>query len=870
MTDFTPKQRDAIDDPQGSRLLHANAGSGKTSVIVERFVRAVRERDVDPARILAITFTDKAAGELKQRLRERFLEEGDRASARAAETAYVSTIHGFCTRVLRAHPLEAGLDPDFAVLGDAEGRRLRRDGFDAALASFLDQAAEQNEGALELAAAYRPDRLRELIFEVHARLRSAGDTRPALPDVAPAPPPRAARDRLREAQAAAAAQLAGVASAVTVDRARLAIEHCGSLLASLGHETVPDPADLARAAFKAGNATALANPVVREYREARDAYARACADFQATRAVGLLAGLLTSFGDTYAAHKRARNTVDFEDLELLARDLLRDDEGLRDSYADRFELLMVDEFQDTNAVQVSLLELLERDNLFVVGDELQSIYGFRHADVSIFQDRRRALEAAGRTALLTTNFRSRRELLDVLNATFETVFDGPVTPLRAGRAAPPPRAPLVELLVTDTAGWDDAAHHLGTTLPPAKAWRHAEARLLAQRVSDLVAAEEVRPGEVAVLLRAATDLGVYERALADRGLATYVSGGAGYWSRRQVQDLVAYLAALANPRDELRMLELLASPLAGVSSDGLALLAQARRKLGRDLWWTLEQAFVAGGDGSGDLASRLPDADAVRLRSFCAWFAAERRAAPRHALDELIERAVTTRGYDLHTLRLPDGARRMANVRKLLRLAREFEAQEGRDVRAFIDWVWLADELGTREGEAPIDSEDMEAVRLMTIHAAKGLEFDTVCVADLGRPPRGDLPDLLVDGGEVGLRLASLDGEKGTKALAYEKLSKRRAEADFEEERRIFYVAMTRARERLIISGAIAIDGWPSGPGAPALSWIGPAVAPGIDTLLSTERPLAEIERDFDGRRAAVVCSLNSPVTVGDVLRVEP
>jgi ATP-dependent exoDNAse (exonuclease V) beta subunit len=260
----------------------------------------------------------------------------------------------------------------------------------------------------------------------------------------------------------------------------------------------------------------------------------------------------------------------------------------------------------------------------------------------------------------------------------------------------------------------------------------------------------------------------------------------------------------------------------------------------------------------------------VRLRSFCAWFAAERRAAPRHALDELIERAVTTRGYDLHTLRLPDGARRMANVRKLLRLAREFEAQEGRDVRAFIDWVWLADELGTREGEAPIDSEDMEAVRLMTIHAAKGLEFDTVCVADLGRPPRGDLPDLLVDGGEVGLRLASLDGEKGTKALAYEKLSKRRAEADFEEERRIFYVAMTRARERLIISGAIAIDGWPSGPGAPALSWIGPAVAPGIDTLLSTERPLAEIERDFDGRRAAVVCSLNSPVTVGDVLRVEP
>src|SRR4051794_40898302 len=166
---FTPAQAEAIGDRSRSLLVSANAGSGKTSVLVERFVRAVREDGVDPARILAITFTDKAAAELRERVRRRFLELGDRDGARATEGAFVSTIHGFCARILRAHPLAAGLDPRFAVLDEARASRLREEAFAAALRAFL--ASDRRE-ALDLAAAYGADRLRTAIVATHEALRS--------------------------------------------------------------------------------------------------------------------------------------------------------------------------------------------------------------------------------------------------------------------------------------------------------------------------------------------------------------------------------------------------------------------------------------------------------------------------------------------------------------------------------------------------------------------------------------------------------------------------------------------------------------------------------------------------------------------------
>src|SRR4051794_40955655 len=215
--DLTPAQQAAVDARDRSLAVTANAGSGKTSVLVERFVRAVRDDGVEPARILAITFTEKAAGELRERVRRRFAELGDREGARATEGAFVSTIHGFCARLLRAHPLAAGLDPRFTVLDEARASRLREDAFATALRAFL--GGDRAE-ALDLAAAYGADRLRTAIVGAHETLRSQGQARPRLPHVALRPAPVAEREALHAAHARFAAELASAGEGKKVCDAR--------------------------------------------------------------------------------------------------------------------------------------------------------------------------------------------------------------------------------------------------------------------------------------------------------------------------------------------------------------------------------------------------------------------------------------------------------------------------------------------------------------------------------------------------------------------------------------------------------------------------------------------------------------------------
>jgi len=180
---FTDEQTAAVERRDGPLLLSASAGSGKTSVLVERFVRSVIEDDLRPAQVLAITFTDKAAGELRSRVRSRLLELGERERARDTEAAWIMTFHGFCARVLRAHAVAAGLDPAFAVLDEPGARALRREAFDAAFAGFLADGPDgtSRADALDVAAAYTPDRLAEMVGDAHDTLRSRGQTRPALP-----------------------------------------------------------------------------------------------------------------------------------------------------------------------------------------------------------------------------------------------------------------------------------------------------------------------------------------------------------------------------------------------------------------------------------------------------------------------------------------------------------------------------------------------------------------------------------------------------------------------------------------------------------------------------------------------------------------
>ena len=542
---FSAEQDAAIDRRDGPLLLAANAGSGKTSVLVERFVRMVADDGLAPGRVLAITFTEKAAGELRDRIRARLLERGLRDAARDAEGAWISTVHGFCARVLRGHAVAAGLDPGFAVLDEPAARALRREAFDVALGRWLGGHGPPSARALDVAAAYGADRLGELVGEVHDELRSQG--RPVTLPAAAAPDLAAAAAWLQEAAAGAELALAGATRPLSsLDKALAAVRACRATLAATAPGAPPAAAACSAWSFGVGRVRELQDARVTAYLEVCAAYARARDDAAAVPVLACLDDLLRAFATAYAAAKRARSAVDFSDLELVARDLLRDQPAVAAALRERFARVMVDEFQDTNPLQLELLELLGVDATFVVGDELQSIYGFRHADVEVFRRRRAQLAARGATAELATSFRARPDLLATIDQAFGPGHGPGYVPLVAGRDEPRDPAGRVELLVTDATAWDGAAN--GTTTPPAAApdltaalgagldadrpSLAAEARLVAQRVRALVDAGECRAGEVVVLARALRALAPIERALQDLGLATLSGGGRGWWAAR--------------------------------------------------------------------------------------------------------------------------------------------------------------------------------------------------------------------------------------------------------------------------------------------------------------------------------------------------
>ena len=839
MRELTPEQRRAVERRDGSLLVRAGAGTGKTTVLVERFVQAVVEDGTEVDQVLAITFTEKAAAEMKSRVRRRFLELGRREDARAAESAWVSTIHGLCARILRAHALSAGIDPAFRVLDELEADRIATDAFDGALERFMGEDPDR----IEMVAAYSPDRLRDMVRTAYSHLRSRGQRRPRLEATRP-PVPAGEADRLEDAARAALAELAVAGGGKSVEKAIAAVE-----------EREPLPGS---------NARALCTPACDEYRDAHAAHTAYEVAEREHRDHTMLRELLDLYGERFERGKRDRAALDFEDLELVARDLLAADEALHEAYSSRFEHVLVDEFQDTNRLQNELLALLSRDNLFRVGDENQSIYRFRNADVSVFREHWEEARAAGRAESITVNFRARGEILDAIDLAFTRAWGETFEPLREApdaRDAPTPIEPCVELLAVERArdAWkerNEQGDFFGESLHGAPGWRAAEARLLAKRIDELTRGGPWSYGDVVILFRATTAMGLFERALDERGIPVHVVGGRGYWGQQQVTDLRHWLAALANPLDGLALYSVLASPLGGLSLDAVALIGVHARRMRWD-------PFRLVREPSDELLTALPDADRSRLTTFVARFEGERRIAGQVSLETLIDRAVTLTGYDRHLLALPGGTRRMANVRKLMRMAREFEADEGRDLRGFIDAVGERDVIRAREGEAPLEAEALDAVRMMTVHRAKGLEFPVVCVADLGKDGREDDGQLRIsDDGSVGLRLANLGGGAvdSTKLAEIKAQAKRAAE---EEERRIFYVATTRAQEQLVLSGATDLGKRPE-PGelCEPMRWIWRGFCAG----LPEEDATGTCTDEYEGRDVVVRWTRCTPATVDEVL----
>ncbi len=710
---LTPEQLAAVSSDAPRITVRAGPGSGKTRVLVERVAQRVTSGRLDLARTLAITFTENAAAEMKSRLAERFEQEGLEEQRRRLEWAYISTIHGFCARLLREHAIEAGVDPRFRVLDEVHSGVLKQATMDEVLESWQRRHADR---FLEFTRHFKEARYPELLVKVYDAVRRLG-TDPEDPAALLRPPE------------------------LWLSPPQAALERCAA-----GH------------------------------REA-------------------VAELLGELHRTYSEHKRRLSALDFDDLEGYTRRMLREWPDLARRISRRFQEILVDEYQDTSPVQSEIIQMLAAGTrLFVVGDPAQSIYGFRNAEPKAFEA---AWEQAGDDgqADLRDDFRSRPEILRAVNRRFEP-FGNPFSALKVGSPFVEKKAASVEILLVGKAGGNR------------EEVRPLEARHLARRIRELIESRtlritnreatrfdrELHYGDIAFLFRSAKDMQVYERALEEAGVPYFAETGRGFYGAREVRDVVSFLRVLDNSRNEIALAAVLRSPMFGLGDDALYLLAaHAHSVKGRMLAEVLDEA---------DALPDLPPEDGERLRQFRALLSRLRAERPWRSLAEVVREIVRATGYDTTLLLEFNGRRKVANLHKLAEVAASLE---GAGFHSLNDFVRAVDRFHfdeVREAEAQLDTAETDAVRLMTMHAAKGLEFPVVVLPDLTRRPHleTDPVEFLP---ECGLGVKFREAEDLVNTPTLENIRARLKEREAAEELRVLFVAMTRAQEHLILSGCL-------------------------------------------------------------------
>lgn len=783
-------QREALDSVAPRIVVSAGAGSGKTRVLAERFVSIALAQEgqgsVAPMRsVLLITFTDKAAGELTERVRRLFLERDRADLAREVDGAWISTIHGFCARMVRRHALELGVDPGFTVLGDPQTGSVRFESFERAVGSLLDDA--EIARMLEERGVVA---LRSSLLSAYDSLRSKGL---ATGDVRAAPP----------------GPLAGALSSLveTIDRTLpayrdlkqtatvadnmerfVALRQRGAAISTQEPDAAAKALGLAGLKGRCQGGDDM-KELTRAMNSSLEEVVQAAVDTLAAAQAKAWSLALAGFDREYSAAKDALGALDFEDLQLLTRRLWIDRPQTAERYARQFVEVMVDEFQDTNALQLQVIEPIARGGLCVVGDVQQSIYRFRDADVGLLTGLRRSVEEdeSGHSCRLTVNYRSEPNLLSTFNELFSSeVFFGAEYLHLTGEAKGmsdvrwPVGRPRVEAIVVDKSACE-LTH-----------WRDREAGELARWVRAIVDDGIAKPDDIVVLARSTTTMRPYVDALKAVGLDVLAGAAGGFFATPEVADVRSLLSVLANPMDGEGALGLLAGGFGGLSDDALLLLALAGKD--RELWAAVAESSSLD----------LPRDDAERAALVYDVVERLRASSSRVSLADSILHAAAVLGPGGGAL---SHAGAWGNVQKAARLASEFERITPADPAAFLRHLAERETFVSKEAVSGGASEGSGAVRVLTVHGAKGLEFPIVAVADLGHGPVTTHEDFLLVPDKRGVQVASrgpvtFDGTKVPAATAWAAAVEREEALDLEEAKRVFYVACTRAEQALLLTGS--------------------------------------------------------------------
>lgn len=831
----------------------AGAGSGKTFTLTRRIVHALESgylSDID--QVLAITFTSKAAGEIKSRVKGALRAGGMTEQALKTDEAWISTIHGMCSRILRAHALELGLDPAFKVADEATVKTL--------LDASLEEVLGGRDDLVTVAEGVSPQRLDALFasFDVH----------PAGPRTA------SVEGMVRQLVEAASAHPDGMASVVASPEAPSPIK----LLAQLADtaETAYTLADgvkpgSTRDKFLATTQDALEGaheligrgsdgltyrrvlsamngfpvpgrnfgkntPYGEQAAELAEQYCAIAAQARCGLVEEQLATLIDvakSVADAFARRKREAGLLDNNDLLAFASRAFRDHPAIQAAYADRFKLVMVDEFQDTDQLQVDMIKRMAGEGfsrMCTVGDAQQSIYRFRGADVSVYRRHLEDVRARNAEGIieLPDNFRSHGDVLALCDRIFEQpqVFGAEFMSLAPGRAESKVKRPFLS---------DGPRVQVQVTVAPSRGVSSADAvavaaRRVAKSFSEFAAAGH-RPSDMVVLLGGMGRANVYAEALRAEGLPCVVAGGSIFNRAPEVALMVRLAQAIANPKWTTALFEVLSSELFALSADDLLELSTGmdeergipRRRAFDQGFRHIERKVASGRAVSPALAA-------------CASLM--RRASEQVgnvALADIMQGIVADSGW-LARLEAagPEGLARAGNVYKAIRMARDIEAAGGMGPAGVAEELALRVELA-KEAPGALSAEGGDFVRIMTVHASKGLEFPIVAVAELrDDAARSQALEccsiegrtyVSLDGGHVLERLKEKASSLVAKSGSYQpfcefddeelaaivsrsqlpadrraaiKLHEERGEAA--ESRRLLYVALTRAKEALVVS----------------------------------------------------------------------
>ncbi|HTM53842.1 MAG TPA: UvrD-helicase domain-containing protein [Pirellulales bacterium] len=860
---YTEEQRLAIETRDTSVSLSAGAGCGKTFVLTERFLshfepgRAGCLAPEELGRLVAITFTDRAAREMRERVRsrchQRLLDaDSDQAPHWASmlrwlDAARISTIHSFCAVFLRSRAVDAGLDPSFRVLEQAQAETLLSAVIEDVLRELI---GTRDVSTIELAVRFDLRDLKEMLRSLAAECSPLDfdSWRQTTPEKQVAVWRAAFEQEVvsslgeNVSQHPAARTLLDLlttnvpSNAVMAERRLVILDKLKSLEAPFAGvprlKTDLDALHEAARVQKGGGASAWPSAEVYEAVKSAADKLRAqigkahsalefdeAAALEAARLGLLLFEIAERIAREYRARKAELNGLDFNDLLSRTHALLDDPQNgdMRRRLAQQIELLLVDEFQDTDPVQVRLVKALCGDQvaqgkLFFVGDYKQSIYRFRGAEPKVFSKLRDSMSPAGRQAL-TRNFRSQPAILTFVNALFWDDLGNEYEPLRPSRPqVGPPDA--VEFL------WAGPDEEQGEEREEVDALRRREAAWMARRIRALVESNEpvvfdtppggpprARPakwGDIAILFRALSDVAIYEEALQRQEIDYYVVGGHAFYAQQEIFDLLNLLRVIANPTDHLSLVGALRSPLFALSDEAIFWLAQHSD----GLW---------AGMTAAKYRAELEAEQVGRARAAAETLVELRNLRDRLPICELIELALDRTGYDATLLAEFMGERKLANLRKLTEQARQFQHGGSFGLHDFINQLSEFVARQPEEALAATHSEYTNVVRLMTIHQAKGLEFPVVIVPDMNRPRQNQGPRAHFDK-RLG-PLVQVNSDRYAEAVggyALWRQLERAEEAD--ELNRLLYVATTRAADYLILSSGVKQLGENSGPWMQLLS----------------------------------------------------